>query len=239
MNVTPAEVPVSLAEPRAFREVCALGGEPQTHWESLLGEVGAMGAQERVRRFESARRIIQEQGVTYNVYGDVQGMERPWELDPLPMLLPASEWASIERGLIQRATLLNAVLADCYGGQRLIHSGDLPPALLFAQSEFLRPVHGIRPASGVFLNFYAADIARSPDGKWWVLSDRTQIPTGAGYTLANRLVTARVLPDAFRESRVHRLAGFFRQSGDAGTELCPAVGWRRAPGGGADARALQ
>ncbi len=201
-------------QPRPFREVSggtATAGPRVSHWNNLLDELESLGPQERARRFESARRIIQEQGVTYNVYGDSRGMERPWELDPLPMLIPAAEWAGIEQGLIQRATLINGILADAYGPQKLVRSGDLPPALLFAQPDFLRAVHGIKPPSGIFLNTYAADIARSPDGRWWVLSDRTQIPTGAGYALANRLVTARVLPEAFRESRVHRLAGFFRR----------------------------
>jgi uncharacterized circularly permuted ATP-grasp superfamily protein/uncharacterized alpha-E superfamily protein len=196
--------------PQAFREAVGFAGLPRAHWRSLWQEMEALGPQERLRRFETAGRIIHEQGVTYNVYGDAQGMERPWELDPLPMLVSAPEWKQIERGLIQRATLINTLLADCYGGQRFIRSGDLPPALLFAQSDFLRAAHGIKPGGGVFLNFYAADIARAPDGQWWVLSDRTQIPTGAGYSLANRLVTARVLPEAFRENQVHRLAGFFR-----------------------------
>ena len=218
--------------PASYREVEGNGGAPQSDWGALMGEIEALGSQERARRFESARRIVQEQGVTYNVYGDALGMERPWELDPLPMLLSSSEWAGIERGLIQRATLMNSVLADCYGPQRLIQSGELPPALLFAQPDFLRAVHGIRPASGVFLNFYAADIARSPEGRWWVLSDRTQIPTGAGYTLANRLVTARVLPEAFRESRVQRLAGFFRQFQSTLAGACAR------PGGGGEPRVV-
>jgi uncharacterized circularly permuted ATP-grasp superfamily protein len=143
--------------------------------------------------------------------GDERGMERPWEVDPLPMLLPETEWRAIESGLIQRATLINSVLADCYGPQKLLKDGDLAPAMLFAQQDFLRPVRGIAPQNGVFLNFYAADIARTADGRWWVLSDRTQIPTGAGYALANRLVTARILPDSFREFNVERLAGFFRR----------------------------
>ena len=194
----------------SFREAVGPDGAPRGRWRALLDDMEALGPQERLRRFETAGRIIHEQGVTYNVYGDAQGMERPWELDPLPMLISASEWKQIERGLVQRATLINTILGDCYGAQRLIRSGDLPPALLFAQSDFLRAAHGIQPGGGVFLNFYAADIARGPDGQWWVLSDRTQIPTGAGYALANRLVTSRVLPEAFRENQVHRLAGFFR-----------------------------
>ncbi len=213
MRLTPETEPgppaASAPTPSAFQEAFRRGGGVQPHWARLLGDFEQFGPQERLRRFESAGRIVREQGITYNVYGDDRGMERPWELDPLPMLLSASEWAQIERGLIQRATLLNAILADCYGPQRLIRSGELPPALLFAQPEFLRALHGVQPPTGVFLNLYAADIGRSPDGQWWVLSDRTQIPTGAGYALANRLVTARVLPEAFREGQVQRLAGFF------------------------------
>lgn len=213
MRFTPETEPVPPASTSttlpAFREACFGDGAVQPHWVRLLKDLEEFGAQERLRRFESAGRIVREQGITYNVYGDERGMERPWELDPLPMLLSCREWAQIERGLIQRASLLNAILADCYGAQRLIRSGELPPALLFAQPEFLRSLHGVQPPTGVFLNVYAADIGRSPDGRWWVLSDRTQIPTGAGYALANRLVTARVLPEAFREGQVQRLAGFF------------------------------
>jgi len=200
-------------------------GSSRSHWADLMGELEAFGAPERARRLESARRIVREQGITYNVYGDPQGMERPWELDPLPLLLSPGEWEEIEVGLIQRATLINRILADCYGPQRLIRSGSLPPALQFAQADFLRPAHGINPPGGVFLNLYAADLARAPDGRWWVLSDRTQIPTGAGYALANRLVTARVLPEAFRESRVQRLAGFFRRFQSSMAQLCQQNGW--------------
>lgn len=163
------------------------------------------------QRHETARRIIQEQGVTYNLYGDPRGMERPWQLDLVPLMLTAQEWRKLETGLIQRATLINRILADCYGPQQLIHEGWVPPALVFAQADFLRPCHGLQPPGGTFLHLYAADLARTADGEWRVLSDRTQIPTGAGYALANRLIAARILPEAFRDCHVHRLAGFFRE----------------------------
>ena len=181
------------------------------HWEPLVRDLDAMGAAELRHRSETAQRIIREQGITYNVYGDALGVERPWEIDILPFVISAQEWATLEKGLIQRATLLNSILADCYGPQNLIRSGWLPPALLFAQPDFLRPAHGIRSPNGTYLHCYAADLARSSDGRWWVLSDRTQIPTGAGYALANRLVTSRVMPGPFRDCRVQRIAGFFRQ----------------------------
>src|SRR5579859_7609708 len=180
-------------------------------YRAFLEAAPDLSAEELKRRNETARRIIHEQGITYNVYGDLLGMERLWQLDPLPLLIGAEEWRKLEKALVQRATLINRVLADCYGAQDLIRSGQLPPALVFAQPDFLRPCHGMRPPGDTFLHLYAADLARSPDGQWWVVSDRTQIPTGAGYALANRLIAARILPEAFRDCNVQRLAGFFRE----------------------------
>ena len=136
-------------------------------------------------------------------------------------VIAPDEWRSLETGLIQRATLLNKILADCYGNQELIRSRWLSPALVFAQPDFLRPCHGVRLPRNLFLHFYAADLARSPDGRWWVISDRTQIPTGAGYALANRLVTSRIFPESFRENNVHRLAGFFRTVQETLAQLAP------------------
>ena len=170
---------------------------------------------------ETCERLVHEQGITYNVYGDPRGMERPWQVDPIPLVIAPEEWRTLEAGLIQRATLLNQILADCYGAQELIRSRWLSPAMVFAQPDFLRPCHNLRMPDDVFLHFYAADLARSPDGRWWVVSDRTQIPTGAGYALANRLVTSRVLPEPFRDHYVHRLAGFFRDAQNALARLAP------------------
>lgn len=207
-----------------YRESSGLDGNLRPNWARLFRQFEGLSATEKARRFDYARRSVTEQGVTYNVYGDARGMERPWVLDPLPMLLGSSEWREIELGLIQRATLINSVLADCYGAQTLLASGDLPPALVFGQKDFLRPACGIAARNGVYLNFYAADLARAADGRWWILSDRTQIPTGAGYALANRLVTARVLPEAFREFNVERLAVFFRRMRESLVEICPRAG---------------
>lgn len=204
-----------------FDESLTAAGALRPHYEKFLNSLGQIGEHERSRRWENSRRLVHEQGLTYNVYGDVRGMERPWELDPVPFLIAPEEWRSLETGLIQRATLLNKILSDCYGAQELIRSGWLPPALVFGQPDFLRPCHGIRPAQNRFLIFYAADVARSPDGRWWVTSDRTQIPTGAGYALANRLVTSRILPEAFRDCQVHRLAGFFREVQKTLAQLAP------------------
>jgi uncharacterized circularly permuted ATP-grasp superfamily protein/uncharacterized alpha-E superfamily protein len=197
-------------EAGVFDEAVDGQGGLREAYRAFAGAVPSLSAAELKRRHETARRILQEQRITYNVHGDPLGMERPWQLDPLPLLMSAAEWRHLETALIQRATLLNLILADCYGPQALIQGGLLPPALVFGQPDFLRPCHGLRPPGGMFLHLYAADLARSKDGQWWVLSDRTQIPAGAGYALANRLITGRVLPQPFRDCNVQRLAGFFR-----------------------------
>ncbi len=205
----------------AFDEFLADDGGPRAHYVGLTQSLDELGAAELQRRHETCQRLVHEQGIAYNVYGDPRGMERPWQLDPIPFIIAPDEWRVLEAGLIQRATLLNRILADCYGAQELIRSRWLSPALVFAQPDFLRPCHGIRAPGDTLLHFYAADLARSPDGRWWVVSDRTQIPTGAGYALANRLVTSRILPEAFRDNHVHRLAGFFRDAQRTLVELAP------------------
>jgi uncharacterized circularly permuted ATP-grasp superfamily protein/uncharacterized alpha-E superfamily protein len=208
----------------AFDEAFFSDGRLRPHYACFAEAFRQLEAPELRRRRESCRRLLHEQGVTYNVYQDAsdQGLEQPWQLDPIPLVLAADEWHSLEAALIQRATLINQVLADCYGPQELIRSRWLPPALVFAQPDFLRPCRGVRAARGTYLHFYAADLARSADGRWWVISDRTQIPTGAGYALANRLVTSRVLPEPFRNCHVHRLAGFFRAMQASLTALAPS-----------------
>jgi uncharacterized circularly permuted ATP-grasp superfamily protein/uncharacterized alpha-E superfamily protein len=207
--------------PAAFDEFLTDDARPRAHYTKLLTTLEEFGVPELRRRRETCERLVHEQGITYHVYSDPRGVERPWQLDPVPLVIASDEWRSLEAGLIQRATLLNKILTDCYGAQELIRSRWLSPALVFAQPDFLRPLHGVRVPNDTFLHFYAADLSRSPDGRWWVVSDRTQIPTGAGYALANRLVTSRILPEAFRDNHVCRVAGFFRDTQNALARLAP------------------
>jgi uncharacterized circularly permuted ATP-grasp superfamily protein/uncharacterized alpha-E superfamily protein len=196
-------------------------GFPRRHWRQLIVSLGRMGFQQLSRRWQAGQQLIQANGITYNVYGDPQGKERPWLMDPIPLVMDAEEWAGIERAVTQRATLLNAVMGDLYGAQTLIHNRALPAALLFGNPNFLRACSGIVPPRGVYLHSYAADLARSPDGKWWVISDRTQAPSGVGYALENRLVSARTLPSVFNQCHVRQLTGFFEEQRDALLELAP------------------
>ncbi|PTX91981.1 hypothetical protein DB346_23795 [Verrucomicrobia bacterium LW23] len=187
----------------------AVPAKIRPQWHGFLDQMNDLGGPEVMRRWETARSLFRENGVTYNVYSDPQGMDRPWEFDPVPFIIGAEDWAKLEAGLIQRARLFDLILRDLYGPRRLLRDGLLPPALVFANSGYLRPLHGLAMTKGPMLHFYAADLARSPDGRWWVLDDRTQAPSGAGYALENRTVLSRMLPDVFRACDVHRLSGFF------------------------------
>jgi uncharacterized circularly permuted ATP-grasp superfamily protein/uncharacterized alpha-E superfamily protein len=196
-------------------EAMLSSGMPRRHWRKLYVEVGRMGLRQLNRRWQTGQQLIQTQGITYNVGNLADGNEYPWPMDPIPLVIDEKEWASIEAAIIQRGTLLNAILTDVYGPQRLLSERLLPPALVFANPHFLRPVFGIAPPGGVHLHTYAADLARSPNGHWWVIADRTQAPSGMGYTLQNRLVSARTFPGLFNQCRVRQLARFFDRKREA------------------------
>jgi uncharacterized circularly permuted ATP-grasp superfamily protein/uncharacterized alpha-E superfamily protein len=204
-----------------YDEMVAAPGVLRPHCEGFVRSLEALGQHEFASRWEGAKRSIRENGVTYNVYGDPQGVDRPWELDMVPLLISPAEWTRIETALIQRTTLLNLILGDLYGPRTLLGAGLLPPSLVFSNPAFLRTCHGIRVPHGIHLHLHAVDLARSPDGQWWVLADRTQAPSGAGYALENRIVLGRSLPEAFRDCQVHRLASFFRAQRDTLMALAP------------------
>jgi uncharacterized circularly permuted ATP-grasp superfamily protein/uncharacterized alpha-E superfamily protein len=209
------------ALPGVYDEMAPGPGQLRPHWKTFASSLDRLGRNELALRWENARRIIREHGVTYNIYGDPQGMDRPWELDMVPLLIPPSEWAMIEAGLVQRARLFNCILTDLYGPQKLLREGVLPPALIYANPHFLRPCHNLPVPRQIYLHLHATDLTRSPDGQWWVISDRTQAPSGAGYALENRIVLSRVLPDEFRDCCVQRLASFFRIHRDTLRSLAP------------------
>lgn len=199
----------------SHNELLQSPGTPRPHWQPLIDALSGEEAAEMRKRVENVRRLVHENGLTYNAYADTQGGQRPWDLDPLPFILPQDEWVHIEAAVIQRATILNTVLRDIYGEQTLMAQGMLPPALIHGNAGFLRPCHGIPQPDGIALHMYAVDLARSADGRWWVVSDRTQAPAGTGYALENRMVISSVFPDLFRDLNIQRLSGFFASLRDS------------------------
>jgi len=182
-------------------------GRPRADWLSFLGDFAEYPEGEFKSRFGLATRHIRDTGVSYRVYGEEN--ERSWPLNPLPLILGQGEWRQIARGVEQRATLIEAILRDIYGEGALLAEGALPAAAITGSPDFVRAMRGVQPPGGRFLQIYAADLGRGPDGRWWVLDDRTQAPSGAGYALENRLVLSRAYPNLYNAMNVERLAPFF------------------------------
>lgn len=198
-----------------FDESSADGVRPRPHWAPLMESLHTLGAEELGRRWALAERRIRENGITYNIYGDPLGANRPWRTDVVPLLILEKEWSFIEAGIIQRAELLSRLLENFYGDQNLLKEGRFPAALLFGNPAFLRPLVGVPVPKHSHLHMLAVDLARSSDGQWWVLADRAQAPSGSGYALENRTIVSDLLPELFRTSNVRRLAPFFRAQREA------------------------
>lgn len=174
-------------------------------WRQFFGHLGDGGIAGLDHARASVAQQVRDNDISYNVYAD-KGEPRPWALDLLPFLIDEAQWAVIERGVVQRARLLNAIVADVYGPQTLLARGLLPPALVFGHPGYLRAVRGFTPPGGQYLQIVAVDLARAPDGNWTVMAHRTEVPSGLGYALENRLIVSSLFPDPFRELRIARLA---------------------------------
>lgn len=196
-------------------ELVDASGAMRPAWAGLIAHLSALTPAEVDEAFARGDQHLADSGVFFRKYGDSSDAGRDWPFRAVPIILPEAEWQGIEAGLIQRADLLEQVVADLYGPNRLIAEGHLPASLITQSPEWLRPMVGVRPRSGHFLHFIAFEIGRGPDGGWWVLSDRTDAPSGAGFALENRVAASRVFPDLYARSNVHRLAGFFRSFRDA------------------------
>nr|WP_156465616.1 circularly permuted type 2 ATP-grasp protein [Methylobacterium sp. Leaf106] len=196
-------IPDEFAGPDGPRE-----GPCKGAWPRLLDRLGALSGAEITARFASAERHIRDTGISYRIYGDQR--EHAWPLSSLPLVIEGAEWRALSAGIVQRAGLMESIVSDIYGPGRMVSEGVLPAALVAGAPEFLRPLSGVTPPGGRWLKLYAADIGRGPDGRWRVLADRTQAPSGPGYALENRMVLTRAFPDLYADLHVERLAPFFQ-----------------------------
>ena len=196
-------------------EMVGPDGTVRPLWRKLVAHLDALSDEDLTRDLSRADRYLLDSGVFYRQYGAGESTERPWPLSHIPVLLAEDDWTRIGHALKQRADLLEAVMADLYGPNALVASGQLPAALVAGNPEWLRPMVGVTPRGGHFLHFLAFELGRGPDGQWWVLADRTQAPSGAGYALENRVAIARAYSEHYPDGNVHRLAGFFRDFRDA------------------------
>ncbi|MGV8955592.1 MAG: circularly permuted type 2 ATP-grasp protein [Cypionkella sp.] len=195
-------------------ELVDASGVMRPAWADLIAHMSALSPEGLAEAIARGEQHLADAGVFFRNQGDLEVASRDWPFSAVPVLLPESEWQEIEAGLVQRADLLERVVADLYGANTLIADGHLPASLIAENPEWLHPMVGVTPQSGHFLHFVAFEIGRGPDGRWWVLSDRTDAPSGAGFALENRVATTRVFPELYQQANVHRLAGFFRSFRD-------------------------
>lgn len=196
--------------PDTFDEMASGSGALRAHWQRVADFIVDMSPEDWARRWDEGLRTIREHGVTYNVY-----LERPfagtrWRLDPVPLAIGAEEWTELRAALVQRATLLDLVLRDLLGHQTLLADGHLPPALVYGHPGYFRPCVDAAVGDRQCLQLYAADLARAPDGRWRVMMDRTEAPSGFGYALENRQILGRVFPELIRGAGVRPIGEFFR-----------------------------
>ena len=227
MTASPTADPIAAYRPLGdgHDEMMTTGGNIRDHWSGLVDAYRTLGAGELTRRHGEIQRLLEQDGVTYNVGGNVGGgnggglgggdgggddgrPDRPWTLDPIPFVLSNDEWSRIERGMIQRAELLDLVLTDLYGERRLLRSGIIPSEMILSDPQFLRACDRITVPGKKQLIVFGADIARSAGGSWLTLGHRAEAPSGAAYALENRRVLSRVFPHIFRQTGVQALAPF-------------------------------
>lgn len=191
-----------------YDEMLAPGGEVRRHWQPFIDGFRQFDHREPAIRAQKLRRLVRENGIAQDLFSKTAALDEPWRIDLAPLLFAPDEWAWLERSLIQRARLFEALLGDLYGEQKLLSSGRIPPAVIFGDPTFIRPLRGAQPGRGR-LAFYAADLARGPDGRWRIIDSHAETIAGMGFVLANRVVHSHIMGDLFAACQTLRLAPFF------------------------------
>lgn len=200
-------------------EVLDKNGTIKPHWQQLFNNIEAMGLDELSNRSTDILSQLRDNGVTYNVYDSSEGTNRAWKLDPIPFLIDQTEWEGISKGLIQRARLLNAIYKDIYGVRSLIKEGILPPHVVYGNDGFFPQCFDVKIPADNQLIMCAIDFARGPDNRMWILDSRTQSPSGSGYTIENRSVLSKYVPELTKGLSLSRLAPFLNKFHSAISKL--------------------
>lgn len=195
--------------PNIYDEIFEPTHKIRTPWKRLATQLEKISEAEMKHRWKQIRHMTHQNGIAYSAYGDPSTREKHLQLDPLPHLISQEDWHEIEAALFQRARLLNLLLEDLYGERKLFADEVLPTDVLFKHPHYNLPYHGLPTPGGKHLHFYAAEVIRSPQGTWWVKTDRTDSPGGSGFALENRIAISRAFPHSFRNCNVQRLAPFF------------------------------
>jgi uncharacterized circularly permuted ATP-grasp superfamily protein len=180
-----------------YDEVFDSAGHPRSHYQALVAAIHAFTPGELERRERLQRLSLMNQGITFTVYGEKEGLERIFPFDFVPRIIPTPEWQRLERGLVQRITAINLFLLDVYTEQRCLKDGVIPADLVFSRKEFKRELLGVVPPRKIFTHVVGTDIIRNDKGEYLVLEDNCRCPSGVSYVLENRNLLHRVFPELF------------------------------------------
>ncbi|MGB6150704.1 MAG: circularly permuted type 2 ATP-grasp protein [Pricia sp.] len=204
-----------------YDELFSKQGELKPYWKKLFEAFDTLGDNALTARQKDIDWLLSENGVTYNVYNDPKGMHRPWILNVMTFVLHQKEWETVTAGIQQRAELLNLILKDIYGEGKLINKGILPHEVIYGHRGFLRQCAGIDYHTEKLLSVYAADLSRGTDGRLWIVNDRTEAPSGMGYSLENRATVSKTMPEIYSRMHVQGLSGFFQELNRMLVNACP------------------
>jgi uncharacterized circularly permuted ATP-grasp superfamily protein len=205
-----------------YDEMFQPDGQPRPHYRKLYQRLSAMSLEDFRRRCQLADLTLVNQGITFAVYGDERGTEKPWPFDLLPRIIPADEWDFIERGLKQRLTALNLFLHDVYHEQKILQDRVVPHELVVGAAHFRREFLGADPPGGIYVHICGTDLIRDADGSYRVLEDNLRTPSGVSYVLENRNILTRILPLLFRDLPVRPVDHYATQLMHNLLELAPA-----------------
>jgi uncharacterized circularly permuted ATP-grasp superfamily protein len=193
---------------RFFDEVISKDGTPRAHYDKLLHRFGQFSIDDIKARREIVNIFFRNQGITFTVYGEDEGVERIFPFDLIPRVVPAHEWQSIEKGLIQRITALNAFLHDIYHTQKILKDKIIPPELILGSQHFIREFVGVNPPLGIYIHVTGSDIIRDKEGDYMVLEDNLRTPSGVSYMLQNRQAMKRAFPVLFDKYKIRPIDNY-------------------------------
>ena len=211
---------------RVYDEMTDREGQVRPAWSALLSSLSSFSPQELQARWGQVQALLRENGVTFNVYGRDDGLDRPWNLDPFPLVISTQEWSRVEEGLKQRVRLLELLLADVYGEQLCLKQGWLPGPLVWGNPQFQRPCHGLPIPAECRLLIHSVDLVRDAQGELVALRDRAETPGGSGYALENRLALTRMMPEFLQSRAIRKLGPFFSAIRSTLSELAGRFGPR-------------
>src|SRR6266446_1050981 len=186
-----------VAETKAFDEAFHREGGPRPHYRPLVSILESFTQTEIQRRERLQKLSLMDQGITFTVYGEKEGIERIFPFDFVPRIIPAREWERLQAGLLQRVTALNLFILDVYQGQKCLKDGVVPAELVLSRKEYKRELLGVIPPQRIYTHVVGTDVIRDSGGDYVVLEDNCRCPSGVSYVLENRNVLSRVFPEFF------------------------------------------